>query len=103
MVAPGAARSIAIRRACLLGRPGSTGTAGATAPGGGRVLSRLLAANLRAGVDASAAVDFVRVFTTVVATLRVTREVGALVLLRDVLVFMRISWLSTATTAAMTY
>jgi len=92
MVAPGLARSFAIRRACLLSRTGFAGAGSATAAEGGAALTRFLAGDLLTLVDDAAVVERFRELVVAGATLLIMEEVGALVLRWEVLVVMRISW-----------
>ena len=91
MVAPGLARSFAIRRSCLLSRTRFAGTWGTTVAEGGAAL-RLLEGDLLALVDDAAVVERFREVVVAGATLLIMEEVGALALRWEVLVVMRISW-----------
>jgi len=91
MVAPGLARSFAIRRACLLSRTGFAGTWGAAVAEGGAAL-RFLEGDLLALVDDAAVVERLLEVVVAGATLLIMDEVGALALRWEVLVVMRISW-----------
>ena len=91
MVAPGLARSFAIRRACLLSCTGFAGTWGATVADGGAAL-RFLEGDLLALVDNAAVVERLREVEVAGALLLIKEEAGTLVLRWEVLAVMRISW-----------
>ena len=91
MVAPGLARSFAIRRACLLSRTGFAGAESATLAEVGAAL-RFLEGDLLPLVDDAAVVERLRELVVAGAILLIVDEVGALALRWEVLIVMRISW-----------